>query len=95
MNLLQSIPESKFGPVLVTLNPPFEPAQDKTLGSWDYEHPYMSAKVRLKRITMANSELFVQSIAAQIELPQIQNKRGFSFVGACKSVVIVSTSTDG
>lgn len=46
MNLLQSIPEEKFGPVLVTLNPPFPPAPELTIGSWAYEHPLYTAKVR-------------------------------------------------
>lgn len=47
MNTLQSIPESTFGPVLVTLNPPYEPAKDLVAGEWWYDHPLYSAKVRL------------------------------------------------
>ena len=66
MNLLQSIPEEKYGPVLVTLNPPYPPAPEKTHGSWEYEHPLMTG----------------QSVAAQSELHKIQNKRGLSFAGA-------------
>jgi len=34
MNLLQHIPESIWGPVLVTLNPPFEPEPSKVVGKW-------------------------------------------------------------
>jgi hypothetical protein len=39
MNILQHLPESKHGPVLVTLNPPFPPDPLKTLGRWTYTHP--------------------------------------------------------
>lgn len=48
MNLLQSIPEGKFGPVLVTLNPPFEPKKDLVVGEWEYEHPLFTEQVRTK-----------------------------------------------
>lgn len=34
MNLLQHIPESKWGPVLCTLNPPFEPKPETIVGRW-------------------------------------------------------------
>jgi hypothetical protein len=47
MNDLQHIPEEKYGPVLVTLNPPFEPAEDKIRGRWKYDHPILDAKVCL------------------------------------------------
>jgi hypothetical protein len=45
MNDLQHIPEDKYGPVLVTLNPPSEPRPDLTLGRWKYDHPVLDAKV--------------------------------------------------
>lgn len=45
MNLLQSIDEKVHGPVLVTLNPPFEPAADKIAGEWSYDHPLYTEKV--------------------------------------------------
>lgn len=45
MNHLQHIPESKYGPVLVTLNPPFEPEASKVAGRWTYEHPIVSREV--------------------------------------------------
>jgi len=45
MNDLQHIPESKYGPVLCTLNAPFEPAEDKIAGRWDYDHPVINRKV--------------------------------------------------
>ena len=46
MNDLQHIPQAKYGPVLVTLNAPFEPAADKIAGRWNYDHPVLDAKVR-------------------------------------------------
>lgn len=45
MNLLQSVPEDKFGPVLVTLNPPFEPKKELVVGEWEYEHPLFTERV--------------------------------------------------
>ena len=66
MNILQHLPESKHGPVLVTLNPPFPPDPHKTLGSWDYTHPMMTA----------------ESVSSQPILPSIQNKRHISYAGA-------------
>ncbi|RKP39075.1 hypothetical protein BJ085DRAFT_18210 [Dimargaris cristalligena] len=39
MNKTQNIPEDRYGPVLVTLNPLWEPDPALTLGSWNYEHP--------------------------------------------------------
>ena len=46
MNDLQHIPESRYGPVLVTLNPPFEPHEDTVVGRWQYEHPVIDSNVR-------------------------------------------------
>lgn len=46
MNDLQHIPQAKYGPVLVTLNAPFEPAADKIAGRWKYDHPVLDTKVR-------------------------------------------------
>ncbi|SCZ98301.1 BZ3500_MvSof-1268-A1-R1_Chr3-2g06281 [Microbotryum saponariae] len=66
MNLLQSIPEAIYGPVLVTLNPPFEPRKEHKFAEWDYEHPLFSEK----------------SVRSQDELKKIQNKRGITFAGA-------------
>jgi len=45
MNDLQHISETKYGPVLVTLNPPFEPDPSKVVGRWRYDHPVLDAKV--------------------------------------------------
>lgn len=42
MNLLQSISEKEFGPVLVTLNPPFEPKPELVAKEYWYEHPLFS-----------------------------------------------------
>ncbi|KAH7334557.1 hypothetical protein B0J17DRAFT_673853 [Rhizoctonia solani] len=66
MNHLQHISEQDHGPVLVTLNPPFEPLPELVVDQSVYEHPVMSA----------------QSIAAQADLPRIQNVRGISYAGA-------------
>ncbi|KAF6747874.1 amine oxidase [Ephemerocybe angulata] len=66
MNDLQHIPESKYGPVLVTLNPPFHPSPEKTFGWWKYDHPVLDAK----------------AVQAQSEMHKIQNKRGITFAGA-------------
>lgn len=46
MNDLQHIPETIYGPVLVTLNPPFEPRPELVAGRWRYDHPVLDAKVR-------------------------------------------------
>ncbi|KAF8886197.1 hypothetical protein BD779DRAFT_1611807 [Infundibulicybe gibba] len=45
MNDLQHIPESKYGPVLVTLNPPFEPEASTVVGRYKYDHPVLNAQV--------------------------------------------------
>ncbi|EAU86305.1 amine oxidase [Coprinopsis cinerea okayama7 len=66
MNDLQHIPESKWGPVLCTLNPPLEPAPDKVVGRWRYDHPVLDSK----------------AVQAQNEMPHIQNKRSITFAGA-------------
>ncbi|KLO16726.1 FAD/NAD-binding domain-containing protein [Schizopora paradoxa] len=66
MNELQHIFETKFGPVLVTLNPPFEPAEESVQGRWAYDHPVLDSN----------------AIIAQNEMHLIQNKRGISFAGA-------------
>lgn len=66
MNILQHLPEKKYGLVLVTLNPPFPVDPAKTVGRWTYEHPMMTT----------------DSVASQELLPQIQNKRHISYAGA-------------
>lgn len=57
MNILQSIDESIYGPVLVSLNPLYEPDPSKVVGSWSYDHP----------------EFTPETIAAQAKLRTIQN----------------------
>lgn len=57
MNILQSIDESIYGSVLVTLNPLYEPDPSKVAGSWSYDHPLYTPEM----------------IAAQDELHMIQN----------------------
>lgn len=66
MNLLQHIPTSIFGPVLVTLNPLHPPDPSLTQGSWTYHHPLYNAA----------------AIHSQKLLPRIQNTRGISYAGA-------------
>ena len=66
MNLLQHIPMSKFGPILVTLNPLHPPHASLTQGEWTYKHPlYNAAAIRSQKL-----------------LPRIQNTRGISYAGA-------------
>ncbi|EXJ64742.1 hypothetical protein A1O7_01080 [Cladophialophora yegresii CBS 114405] len=66
MNLLQHIPQDKFGPVLVTLNPLNMPDPRLAQGIWEYSHPlYNAAAIRSQRL-----------------LPKIQNIRGISYCGA-------------
>lgn len=66
MNILQHLPTSTFGNVLVTLNPLHSPPASAIQGSYSYRHPlYTSAAIR-----------------AQGQLEKIQNTRGISFCGA-------------
>ncbi|KAL9594928.1 MAG: hypothetical protein Q9219_006759 [cf. Caloplaca sp. 3 TL-2023] len=66
MNILQHIPRSTYGDVLVTLNPLHAPHPALTQGQWTYNHP------------LYNSE----AIRCQKMLPRIQNTRGISYCGA-------------
>ncbi|KAL8947216.1 MAG: hypothetical protein Q9222_006482 [Ikaeria aurantiellina] len=66
MNILQHIPRSEYGDVLVTLNPLWPPEPKLTQGTWTYHHPQY------------NSE----AIRCQEMLPMIQNTRGISYCGA-------------
>ena len=72
MNLLQSIDETRYGPVLVTLNPPHVPDPSKTIGTWAYDHPLFTA----------------DAVAAQDQLPSISGPKsatargGIAFAGA-------------
>jgi predicted NAD/FAD-binding protein len=66
MNILQHISPSAYGPVLVTLNPPHQPAPHLTQGKWAYAHPLYNHG----------------AVQAQRQLPLIQNKRGISYCGA-------------
>ena len=66
MNLLQHIPEKKYGPILVTLNPLHMPDPRLAQGIWEYAHPlYNSAAIRSQKL-----------------LPRIQNSRNISYCGA-------------
>ena len=66
MNLLQHIPEDKYGDVLVTLNPLHRPNPALIQGEWTYHHPLYNAA----------------AIRSQSLLPKIQNRRGISYAGA-------------
>lgn len=66
MNILQHIPTSTFGPVLVTLNPLHPPAAESVQREFTYSHPLYNAR----------------AIRSQSLLYKIQNKRGISYAGA-------------
>jgi predicted NAD/FAD-binding protein len=66
MNILQHIPETTFGNVLVTLNPLHLPHPDVVQGRYTYSHPLYNAA----------------AIRSQALLPRIQNTRGISYCGA-------------
>ncbi|KAL8838535.1 MAG: hypothetical protein Q9170_002115 [Blastenia crenularia] len=66
MNILQHIPRSAYGDVLVTLNPLHPPSPHLTQGTWTYHHPqYNSEAMRCQKM-----------------LPMIQNARNISYCGA-------------
>ena len=66
INILQHIPESKYGHVLVTMNPPHEPDPSLTQGKYFYRHPLYT----------------IEAVRAQERLETIQNQRGVSYCGA-------------
>jgi len=66
MNILQHIPTSLFGDVLVTLNPLHLPPQHHVQGRYTYSHPLYNAA----------------AIRSQSLLPNIQNTRNISYCGA-------------
>lgn len=66
MNILQHIPRSTYGDVLVTLNPLHCPDPSLTQGTWSYSHPQYDA----------------EAIRCQKLLPLIQNTRNISYCGA-------------
>ncbi|KAG6816409.1 hypothetical protein H0H87_006213 [Tephrocybe sp. NHM501043] len=83
MNDLQHIPESKYGPVLVTLNPPFEPQGGLTAGRWKYDHPVLNHNVSSSPIHfVAPINNLPQAVRAQQQMPLIQGVDGVSFAGA-------------
>ena len=64
MNELQGLDPTR--PVFVTLNPPHEPAPEKTFGRWRFDHPAFDAG----------------ALAARESLGEIQGKRQIWFCGA-------------
>ena len=64
INKLQPLPFAT--PVVVTLNPPVEPAHDKMIAEFDYDHPVFD----------------LGAIEAQRSLASIQGRRGLWFCGA-------------
>ncbi|KAK0206275.1 hypothetical protein DFS33DRAFT_1255496 [Desarmillaria ectypa] len=46
MNALQHLSYAKYGPVLVTLNPPYEPRPEMIIGRWKYDHPLLDANAK-------------------------------------------------
>ncbi|CBQ69704.1 conserved hypothetical protein [Sporisorium reilianum SRZ2] len=72
MNLLQSLPESKYGPVLVTLNPTTSPSS-----------PYTPRpELVLKRQAYAHPLYTPDTVLAQTQLKPLQGTRGAFFAGA-------------
>ncbi|PWY77398.1 amine oxidase [Aspergillus heteromorphus CBS 117.55] len=66
MNKAQNFPLSKYGPILVTMNPVCMPDAHTIQGVYEYEHPLFTPA----------------AIKAQALLPHIQGTRGISYVGA-------------
>ncbi|EKG11131.1 Amine oxidase [Macrophomina phaseolina MS6] len=66
MNILQHIPVSEFGHVLVTMNPPHMPKPELTQAAIQYAHPLYTAA----------------AVKSQELLPKIQGKRGIWYAGA-------------
>ena len=66
MNKLQHIPRSKFGDVLVTMNPPHPPNPVLTQAAFPYSHPLYNP----------------EAVKAQSQLPDIQGTRGVYYAGA-------------
>lgn len=66
MNILQHIPVSAFGDVLVTMNPLYYPPPSKVHGCYTYSHQLYTAA----------------TIRSQPLLSYIQNTRGISYCGA-------------
>jgi predicted NAD/FAD-binding protein len=44
MNDLQHLPAEEYGPVLVTLNPPMEPACGTVAARFRYDHPVLNTE---------------------------------------------------
>ncbi|KAK8165531.1 hypothetical protein IWX90DRAFT_166474 [Phyllosticta citrichinensis] len=66
MNILQHIPVSKYGHVLVTMNPPHPPKQELTQANIPYTHPLYTAN----------------AVYYQGQLHKIQGTRGVFYAGA-------------
>lgn len=66
MNILQSLPTSTYGDVLVTLNPETPPSPALTQATYVYRHPLYNSRM----------------VAAQEQMEQIQGKRGIWYAGA-------------
>ncbi|KAJ0426414.1 hypothetical protein BJY00DRAFT_84999 [Aspergillus carlsbadensis] len=63
INVLQDVPTSRFGDVLITLNPLSPPHPSFVQGVWEFTEPEPTA----------------ESLGAQSRLPSIQNTRGISY----------------
>ncbi|KAL0258765.1 hypothetical protein SLS55_006268 [Diplodia seriata] len=66
MNILQHIPVSEYGHVLVTMNPPHMPRPELTQAAIQYTHPLYTAA----------------AVKSQELLPKIQGTRGIWYAGA-------------
>ncbi|KAK0468076.1 uncharacterized protein EV420DRAFT_1635337 [Desarmillaria tabescens] len=66
MNALQHLSYAKHGPILVTLNPPYEPRPEMIIGRWKYDHPLLDANAK----------------RSQVLLKRIQGVRSIYYAGA-------------
>ncbi|KIJ64659.1 hypothetical protein HYDPIDRAFT_181869 [Hydnomerulius pinastri MD-312] len=73
MNILQRLSAEQYGPVLVTLNPPTEPARGTVAARFRYDHPVLNDE--------ASSRLFL-ALLSQKQMNRIQGSRGILYAGA-------------
>ncbi|KAH7885530.1 hypothetical protein F5I97DRAFT_1937701 [Phlebopus sp. FC_14] len=86
LNELQHLPEEKYGPILVTLNPPQEPEPESVIARFRYDHPVLNreasrppnSRSRLRPIRYSPAKALI----SQIQISSIQNRRGLIFAGA-------------
>ena len=90
MNGLQHLSEKDFGPVLVTLNPPFEPRPETIRGRWAYDHPVLDSQVRTcshRQYTLRRAELIIFSGGHSTERDGCNPEQAWHLVRRCVSQV--------